>query len=542
MVEARYRPKVNRLLMARRAVGVARGLRRITADPVTIGEARSVVRQEVATRPQRLLAALDALVWPYPASPLARLLGAVGAERGDVARLVEDHGVVGALEHLRDLGAYVSYEEFQGRRPIVRGSTSFDVSPADFFNPIVPADYMATTGGSRSAGTPVELSFRWQRRQGVQRAIQHDMAGTSGAPTAVWLPVFPSAAGFGAVMKQSAGGNRPERWFSQIPADIDGIAAHKQLANRAIPALHALTRTRLPSPEHVPTADPAPVVEWMLDARARSERVAIAGYASSITAAARWATEQGIGLDGVVAFPASEPVTRGKLEAIRASGMEAFPAYAFVPEGTMAITCPAMGDEQYHVWDQDLAVVARRRDRGDGTEVDAFCWTSLAVEAPRVLLNVENDDFGRVDHHMGCDCQLGALGLTTRLADIRGMSKVVAAGISIDGATFDRLCEELLPHHVGGGAGDYQFVEDDTSGQTVIELRIRPRIGIIDQDAALELVRRTIEADEQGVLASSVWGAAGHVRIVRTDPIVTRAGKQLAYERLQPSAATPRPT
>ena len=126
-----------------------------------------------------------------------------------------------------------------------------------------------------------------ERRQGVQRAIQHDMAGTPGAPTAVWLPVFPSAAGFGAVMKQSAGGNRPERWFSQVPTDLGGIEGHKQLANKAIPALHALARTRLPSPEHVPTSDPAPVVEWMLEARSRSERVAIAGYASSITAAAR---------------------------------------------------------------------------------------------------------------------------------------------------------------------------------------------------------------------------------------------------------------
>lgn len=521
---------------------MARGLRRITADPVTLGEANRTVLEEVAQRADRFLASLDALVWPYPGSPAARLLAAAGLEAGDVRAIVDERGLVGGLEHLRDLGVYVAYEEAQGRRPVVRGSTRFDVDPSSFFNPIVPADYLATTGGSRSAGTPVELSFRWQRRQGVQRAIQHDMAGTKGAPTAVWLPVFPSAAGFGAVMKQSAGGNRPERWFSQVPTDLGGIEGHKQLANKAIPALHALARTGLPSPEHVATSDPAPVVEWMLDGLRRSERVAIAGYASSITAAARWASDRGIDLRGVVAFPASEPVTRGKLAAIRASGMAAFPAYAFVPEGTTAIGCPSLDDEQYHVWDQDLAVVARRRDRGDGSEVDAFCWTSLAIEAPRVLLNVENDDFGRVDHEIDCDCPLGQLGLTTRVSDIRGMSKVVAAGISIEGSTFDRLCEELLPNRLGGGAGDYQFVEDDTTGRTVIELRIRPRIGVIDQDAALELVRRTIEADEQGVLASSVWGADGHVRIVRTDPIVTRAGKQLAYERLQASRPTPRPT
>lgn len=521
--------------MARRAVGVARGLRRLTNHPVGIDEARRTVAGEVARRDERFLDSLDQLVWPYPQCPSARLLAAAGLEAGDVRTMVGVEGLVGALGHLRDVGVYVAYEEAQGRVPIVRGSTRFDVDPAAFFNPIVPADYLATTGGSRSKGTPVELSFRWQRRQGVQRAIQHEMAGTAGAPTAVWLPVFPSAAGYGAVMKQTAGGNRPERWFSQVPVDLAGIESHKQLANKAIPALNALARTGLPSPEHVPTSDPAPVVEWLVEARRRSERVAIAGYASSITAAARWASEQGIQLDGVVAFPASEPVTKGKLDAIRAAGMAALPAYAFVPEGTVAITCPSLDDEQYHVWDQDLAVVARRRDRGDGTQVDAFCWTSLAIEAPRVLLNVENDDFGHVDDHADCDCPLGRLGLRTRLSDIRGMSKVVAAGISIDGSTFDRLCEQLLPARLGGGPGDYQFVEDDTGGRTIIELRISPGVGPVDETAGLALVRQTIEADELGVLASSVWGDDGHVRIVRADPVITRAGKQLAYERLQPS-------
>lgn len=526
--------------MARRAIGVARGLRRITSQPVVIEEARATVRAEVAARPRRLLDALDALVWPRPASPVARLLAAAGVEAGDVARLLADEGVAGALERLRDAGVYVSYEEYQGREPIVRGSTSFEVSPADFFNPLVPADYLATTGGSRSAGTPVEVSFRWQRRQGVQRVIQHHLAGTVGAPTAIWLPVFPSAAGYGAVMKHAAGGNRPERWFSQIPTDLAGIAGHKQLANKAIPALNVLARSGLPSPEHVPTAEPERVVRWLQEAVERAGAAAIAGYATSITAAARWASEHGVRLDGAVAFPASEPVTAGKLAAIRASGMQAMPAYACTPEGTIAISCASLGDEEYHVWDQDQAVITRRRDRGDGTEVDALCFTSLAMEAPRVLLNVENDDFGRLDHHVDCDCELAALGLRTRLADIRGMSKVVAAGISIEGATFDRLCEDLLPQRLGGGPGDYQFVEDDTTGTTVIQLRIRPEVGAVDDSAALDVVRQAIERDEFGVLASSVWGDDGHVRVVRTAPIVTRAGKQLAYERLA-SAAAARP-
>ena len=526
--------------MAQRAIGVARGVRRITRNPVSLDEAQAAVRREIGEREARFLTMLDRLVWPFPDSPAHRLLTTAGADAGDVRALVTDLGLIAALERLRDQGVYVSYEEFQGRRAARRGSTTLSFGPRDFFNPVTEADYLGTTGGSRSAGTPVELSFAWQRRQGAQRAIQYRMADCVGAPTAIWLPVFPSAAGYGAVMKNAAGGNAPERWFSQVPTDLGGVASHKQLANRALPALNVLARTGLPSPEHVATADPEPVVRWCVDAVGRAGRAVIVGYASSITAAARWALDLGVGLDGVVAFPASEPVTAGKLRTMRAAGMQPHAMYAFVPEGTVAICCPEWGDEEYHVWDQDLAVISRRRDRGDGSEVDALCWTSLAVESPRVLLNVENDDYGRLEHGVRCGCTLGDLGLRTRVADVRGISKVVAAGISLEGSTFDVLCEDVLPVRFGGGPGDYQFVEDDTEGATVIELRIRPEVGAVDDTAVVAAIRTALEADELGVLASSVWGDDGHVRIVRAAPIVTRAGKQLAYERLTTAPPVPR--
>ncbi|MDQ3294523.1 MAG: hypothetical protein M3527_08765, partial [Actinomycetota bacterium] len=119
-------------------------------------------------------------------------------------------------------------------------------------------------------------------------------------------------------MKISAGGNRPERWFSQIPGRLEGVAGHKQAANRLLPALSLLTRTGLPSPEHVPSDEPERVVRWMREALDRAGRATLTGYASSITSAARWAVAHGVDLTGVVVYPASEPVTAGKLEAMRA--------------------------------------------------------------------------------------------------------------------------------------------------------------------------------------------------------------------------------
>jgi hypothetical protein len=458
--------------MARRAVTVARGLRRLVREPSTLEEARTVIADEVRRRPERFLASLDRLVWPHEQSPVRRLLEATGFEPGDVRALVTVRGLHGALELLRDAGAYLSYEEYQGKVDVRRGATTFRCGPADFFNPVTQADYMATTGGSGGRGTPMELSFAWQRRQGRQRPVQLELAGVRGCPSAIWLPVFPSAAGFGAVMKNAAGGSRPERWFSQIPTDLSGIADHKQVANRFLPALNALARTGLPSPEHCPGDAPEPVVRWLVEALGRSGGAVLTGYASSITAAARWAVDHGIDLTGVAAFPASEPVTAGKLAVMRAAGMRPHPMYAFTPEGTVALQCEHCPPEEYHVWDQDVAVVTRRRPRGDGTDVDALLWTSLADEAPRVLLNVENDDHGAVRYDVDCSCQLADLGLRTRVADIRGTSKVVSAGISLDGELFDELAEVVLPARLGGGTGDYQFVEHESPSGTVVSLRV----------------------------------------------------------------------
>lgn len=522
--------------MARRAVTVARGLRRLVRHPVTLDEARSVVADEVARRPERFLSSLDTLVWPHPDSPIRRLLAAAGLEPGDARGLVAELGLTGALERLRDLGVYVSYEEYQGQEEVRRGSTAFRCGPADFFNPVTRADYIAATGGSSGQGTPVELSFAWQRRQGRQRPIQLEMAGVRGCPSAIWLPVFPSAAGFGAVMKNAAGGSRPERWFSQIPTDLEGIAGHKQTANRFLPALNALARSGLPSPEHCPSDDPAPVVRWMVDAVRRAGGAAITGYASSITAAARWAVDHDVDLTGVAAFPASEPVTAGKLAVMRQAGMRAHPMYAFTPEGTVGLQCEHCQGEEYHVWDHDVAVISRRRPRGDGAEVDAFLWTSLAEEAPRVLVNVENDDHGVVRADVACACALAQLGLQTQVAGVRGTSKVVSAGISLDGEIFDELAELVLPGRVGGQPGDYQFVEQETPAGTVVALRIHPRVGPVDDDAARRALEDALAGSDNGALAASVWSAHGGLTVERAAPLVTAAGKTLSFDRLRVSA------
>jgi hypothetical protein len=511
---------------ARQAWRITRGLRRIVRDPITPDQARSQVADEVRRRGERFLTSLDRLVWPFPASPSRWLLECAGAERGDVVALVHSHGLDGALDVLRDRGVYVSYEEYKGQVPARRGSAERTFGPRDFFNPVVDGDYMAATGGSRGKGSPVQLSFSWQRRQGLQRPLRDAAAGVAGAPTAIWLPVLPSAAGFGAVMKGAAGGVVAERWFSQIPLSVRGITADKQLLNRALPVLNPLAG--LPRPRHVPTDHPDPVLDWLVGALARHGSASVSGYASSLTALAGRALERGVSLDGAVAFPASEPVTPGKLAVIRGAGLRAYGMYAFTPEGVMGFQCGHCADEEYHLWEHDIAVVGRRRERpGGGSTVDAFCVTSLALEAPRVMLNVENDDFGEVRRGVACECPLGELGLTTRLADIRSLTKVVTAGISLDGEVLDAVVGSVLPAALGGTPDDYQFVQVE-DGPSRLALRVHPRLGDVDADRARGAVSAALAGTDNGVLADQVWRDIAALEVVRAAPERTAAGKTLS--------------
>lgn len=523
---------------------VGPGLRFVSAfrdfsrHPTTLAEARRVVTAAHQNRDRAFLDRLDELVWPFPASPTARLMACAGIERGDVLEMVEGRGLDGALERLRDAGVYVSYAESLGQMPVRRGSARFELHPKDFRNPRSEADYMVVTGGSRSGGTEAQSNFHYIRRQSITRVLQTAMWAVNRVPTAAWAPVFPSA-GIGTILKLTGAGNQPERWFSQIKPNLKGVTYHKQLANRMLQVIGPLRAVGLPPPEFVPASAPEPVVAWVQEALGRASRVCLVTSSSCGAALGVYATEKGLSLAGLVIFMGGEPVTRAKLEAVRSTGAVAVDSYAFVPEGTMAVSCPSCGPEEMHFWDHDNAVVGRRRDRADGVEVTSFCWTSLAPDAPRVLVNVENDDYGTLSVDAEpCACLIGELGMRTRLARIRGLTKVVTGGTTIPCELLERLVEEALPTHLGGGPGDYQFAEaEENGGITGLILRVDPRLGAIDEAAAVGVVREALGSSDNGLLARGVWG--DRVRVQRTAPVRTPTAKLLPFEPLPAGSMSP---
>ena len=505
---------------------LARTYRDLSRHPVGLDEAMWHVTEQRAARTERLVVQLDQQVWPFPDSPTRRLLSWAGVERGDIVALLADGGLEGALESLRDQGVYVAYEEYLGTVPAIRGSASFDFRPDDFRNRLFKADYMTSSGGTRSGGTTTGSNLTHLRSQCGPRLVQLATWDIDGAPTALWRPVFPGSA-ITSVLQLAGAGNRPERWFSQVDPRERAMAPHKRLANRGLGFAGVVG---IPRPRHVPMSAPEPVLAWVEDALRREGRALLQGLTSSVTRLGAMAGERGVRLDGLVGSLSGEPLTPAKVAVLASAGARVANSYAFSPLGRAGFSCPFGEPEEPHLWDSERAVVTRRRPRADGVEVDAFCWTTLVSDAPAVWLNVENDDYGVLARDDDCSCLMGRLGFSTRFRQIRSLSKVVAGGGTLPGEVLQRLAEEELPRRFGGSPTDYQFVEEEVDGSTVVSVRVDPRLGSMDEGAVLEAVSQTLVRSEEGMLAERLWSST--LRLVRTTPVTTAGGKMLPFESL----------
>jgi hypothetical protein len=217
---------------------------------------------------------------------------------------------------------------------------------------------------------------------------------------------------------------------------------------------------------------------------------------------------------------------------LESSGAESNQIYAISQIGWIGMDCPRCEEDEMHVQEQGHALITRRRARHDGVEVDAVLCTTLARTAGQVMLNTENDDYAEIWEADTCDCAFGAIGMRRKIRSIRGISKVVAGGVSVDGELLQHVIDSVLPREVGGGPTDYQFAEGGGEGVGELVLRVAPRVGAIDEREVLAVLQRALSRDELGTLATAVWSPAGSVRVVREIPRAARSGKVLPFEPL----------
>lgn len=511
------------------ALRFARGLPGYLAEPLGLEEARARVAAGLRRREVNFARVLEQGVFAVAGSPYRALFAHAGIELGDALRLVQEEGVDTALARFHDAGVYLSFEEFRCRRPIVRGSLTLAPGPEDFDNPLARGPRLTATGGSRGTARPVRMDPRHLEQRAVATLLTLEAHGLAGRPLALWRPVPPGHAGIANALGYARCGAPLDRWFTQFPLTVD--RRHWRHTGLTLLALRGSRRAGvpIPRPEHVPLDRAEVVARWLAGCRAGGAPGFVNLPASSAVRVCRAALAEGLDVSGTVFQVGGEPLTEGKAAAVREAGCEAFCNYAMSETDVLGVGCAARAHlDEVHLLTDRFAVAQRERQVGaDGARVGALLYTTLLPTPPKLLVNVESDDYG-VFETRSCGCPLGELGLGLHLHRIRSYDKLVSEGMNFVGGVLHSLVEEVLPARFGGAASDYQLVEEEVAGLPKVHLVVSPRVGEVDERKVVEVALAALDGGGARGMMADLWRAGETLRVVRREPYATGAAKVLA--------------
>ncbi len=137
------------------------------------------------------------------------------------------------------------------------------------------------------------------------------------------------------------------------------------------------------------------------------------------------AIENRLDIQGTHFMVGGEPLTPAKRQQIEAAGASVTPRYVISEIGRIGCGCPrASATDDVHLCHDSVALIQHQR-KVEHTDiyVNAFLFTPLLPSAPKILLNLESDDYGVVETR-NCDCLFGQLGFDTHLHNIRSFAKL----------------------------------------------------------------------------------------------------------------------
>lgn len=502
-------------------------LRHFLKQKITLADAKRILRERMQQREQNFLRMLERNVYGNPHSPYLALLKHAGCELGDVRALVRHKEIEGALKQLRAEGVYVTFEEFKGRKRIERRGLSLHVQASNFDNPFARADFPNQSSGSTGAAVKVALDFDYIAARASNRLVALDAHGIADAPLAIWRGILPER-----VMEQLLNGaitnQLPQKWFSPMRLRDSSQWVKYGLGTYYLIACMRQAGLPVPLPEYVSQADAVVVARWaeatvkkhgsclLRAGTSRGVRVAIAAH------------EHGIDLTGVTFSGAGEPATEGKARQYERVGAHFISNYGMSEAGQPGAGCAnRVGVSDYHLW-KDATVIFTQPFYVEnfGLTVDAFNLTTILPQAPKVMLNVQTDDFGIVEERH-CGCPLEAYGLTTHLREIRSYSKLTGEGVTLIGNEMVHILEHVLPARFGGSALDYQLLEqEDAQGFTRLYLLVHPRVAIENESAVLECFNDALRKSSPAAdVARFVWKNANTIQLKRAEPIWNANGK-----------------
>ena len=504
-------------------------VRRFMREPISLDRARRIVRDGMERRAENFLRIVERSVYGFPRSPYLALLKLAGCELGDLRAAVRDKGLEGALRALRDAGVYVTYEEFKGRRPIVRGGLTLEVTAGDFDNPFARRDFTLATGGSTGLANRVYQDLDHIAALGTIEVLTLAEHGVLDAPTAHWTHMLPGS-GVRFILQRACHGPYTQRWFSPI-----GWRGFKAWLKYDLATLYMLfwmraSGVRVSFPRIVKPSQAATVARWMRETLDRHGRCLLFSNVSQAVRVCIAAQEQSLDLTGATIHLSSEPLTPAKAERIEQAGVRIVTAYGSVETGAIGLGCArrAHVDEVHLVMDAYALIDYPYAVPGIGVTVPAFNLTSLRDCSPKVMLNYQSDDYGMVETR-ACGCELGACGYNVHLHGIRSYSKLVGEGVTLIGNEMLRILEEVLPARFGGTPLDYQMTEqEDAQGLTRLVLLVSPRIEIQDEAQVIQVILDALSrSSPMAATVRPVWQQAQTLQIQRREPVVTARSKLL---------------
>jgi hypothetical protein len=518
------RPPRSRVSLGLGLVRFGLGLRRFARERIGLADAERLIQEGMRTREARFLDLVDRAVLRQPRSPYRALMQAAGCEAGDLGALVRREGLEGALGRLHDAGVYVSYEEFKGIVPAVRGARRFDFREGDFDNPLVTPHLPSRSGGSSWRPSRIVIDLDLIAQMTPHWAIWFAAHGVLGEPLVFVNPFYPAAITHQLMCLRF--GNRFVAWF----ATGGGGSPAYRLAARYV---HAVARrvAGFAPPQPVSPDDLGPVARCLAALAADGRHPAVNTSPGLATRTSLAAQDAGLTLSGVTFMLGAEPLTAARKASIEASGARATVTYGFSEGGNVGSQCaaPAAIDD-VHVSLDAYSVLARERTLPDGTPVSALRLTSLRTATPKVLLNTEIGDHAVLEDR-ACGCRFDALGYTRHLHTIRSFGKLTGDGVTFIGADVLRLLEETLPRQFGGSSADYQLVEEATAdGVPRYALRVSPTVGPLDERAvAAAFLARLAGLRPPYRFMVDQWTRAGALRVVRASPEAGARGKVSAF-------------
>jgi len=502
-------------------------LRRFTRHKLTVDEAEHVIRQRMAQREETFLRIVERSIYGYAQSPYLELLEMAGCQFGDLRDMVQHRGLEKTLRALREAGVFVTFEEFKGRKPIIRDGRKIRARPQDFDNPFAARHFTIQTGGSTGSPSNVAANLDHVAARAPHQLLTLAAHSLLDAPAAIWRGILPAST-LRSMLWRAYAGCLPQRWFSNIGWRDSKDWLKYGLATSYIVFWMRLLGLRVPLPEIVKVDQALVVARWVADTLQTHGRCALHAQVSRAVRVCIAAQEAGLDLSGATIKGGGEPPTPAKVQHMKRAGVRYVSHYAMTEAGSVASGCARpIDDTDVHVFEDAYVLFAYpHMVESAGITVPAFHLTTLLPTSPKLLLNVQTDDYGIIEQrHCGCD--LETYGYTTHLRQIRSYGKLTGEGVALIRTEMLRILDEELPARFGGSPLDYQMLEqEDEQGFTRLYLVISPRVQIADESAVIEVMLNALrQSSPMADAARTAWQHAQTIQIKRVEPTWTAQGK-----------------